>query len=244
MYIKQPKVWRSHLLNGLPGLTHGYSTRLLGDMRRGANQQVFLSHLSLGGNPWVRGEQIHGSSVGTLTQTQQGVIPRVDGIVSRVSVSLGVIVADCVPLLMADIRRGIVAAVHAGWRGTLAGISTTAVDHMKGEGSSPADIFVSVGPHIGACCYTVSKERIDAFESVFGHDTKMTGFDGNAWHLDIGWANVRQLKEAGIAGEHIDAPAVCTSCQSDIFYSYRKDSKDTFGEILGVIALTNQVNQL
>lgn len=141
-------------------------------------------------------------------------------------VFVGVLVADCVPILMVDPKKRIVAAIHAGWRGTLGNIAASAVKIIG------KDIFVSIGPHIGPCCYTVPKDRADSF-----NDT-CTYFDGANWHLDLGCANRLQLTEAGVPAAHIDTPVVCTSCQSDIFYSYRKDTKEAFGEMLGFVGFS------
>ena len=231
--------YQSSQLCRISGLVHGYSTRAIGDMRGASARKGFLRLLGLTDSSLIMGEQIHGSVVGMVGNVSAREILGVDGLVARSkSVPIGVAAADCVPLLLVDPTKGIVAAVHAGWRGTLANIASAAVGKMADQGSNVRDIVVSIGPHIGMCCYTVAKERIDRFVSLFGQDPKMTAYSENAWHLDIGWVNYRQLRDAGVLVSHIDAPPVCTSCQSDIFYSYRKDTKESFGEILAVIGMT------
>lgn len=206
----------SRLLNKIPGLVHGYSTRESGDMRQEKNRELLVKNLILP-------DQVHGNIVQMASKKTSGA----DGLVSnQKSVFVGVLVADCVPLLLVDPIKKIVAAVHAGWKGTLGNIASGAVKMM---GSNPQDIIVSIGPHIGQCCYTVPKVRAESFSA------ECVYFDGTDWHLDLGVANRLQLMEAGIPAENIDAPVVCTSCQSDIFYSYRKDSKESFGEMLAFI---------
>lgn len=210
---------QSTLLNKFTGVVHGYSSRSFGDMRNVQARTVFLKSLAIPADALLLCKQVHGTEIGAIG----------DGLVTRKKgEAIGVIVADCVPLLLADPKKKIVAVAHAGWRGTLGNIAKEAVLAMD---SDAKDIFVSIGPHIGACCYTVPRARANSFSG------KCTYFDGADWHLDLGQANRMQLMEVGILREHIDAPVVCTSCQSDIFYSYRKDSKESFGEILAVISL-------
>lgn len=210
---------QSSLLSKFPGIVHGYSTRDLGDMRNQNTRESFLTHLGISTGSLQLSKQIHSSMIGVNG----------DGLVSRIKgEAVGVVVADCVPLLLLDSKKKIVAAVHAGWKGTLGNIAKQAVLKMN---SDPKNLFVSIGPHIGSCCYTVPRVRADSFSS------QCTYFDGDDWHLDLGLANRFQLMEAGIPSAHIDAPIVCTSCQIDRFYSYRKDTKESFGEILAVIAV-------
>lgn len=209
---------QSRLLQHVSGLTHGFTQRSEGDMRQFALRNKIAANLTIP-------EQVHGNRIGTLDQ-----VAGADGLVTdQIGSCVGVLVADCVPILLVDPKKRIVAAVHAGWRGTLGNIAANAVNIIG------KDIFVSIGPHIGACCYTVSKERAQSFNS------QCTYFDGTDWHLDLGIANRLQLMETGIPAEHIDAPPVCTSCQSDIFYSYRKDTKESFGEMLAFIGMNKKL---
>lgn len=210
---------QSRLLNKFPGIVHGYSVRSDGDMRSEIKRAIFLDGLGIASSDITMPKQVHGTQIGIFG----------DGLVARgKGKAIGVIVADCVPMLLVDAKKSVVAAVHAGWKGTLGNIAAKAVKEMK---SDPHDIFVSIGPHIGSCCYTVPQARADSFSS------QCTYYDGANWHLDIGLANRMQLIEAGIPAAHIDAPVFCTSCQVDRFYSYRKDTKESFGEILAVIAV-------
>lgn len=218
---------QSRLLQHVSGLTHGFTQRSEGDMRQFALRNKIAANLTIP-------QQVHGNRIGPLDQ-----VTGADGLVTDQTGScVGVLVADCVPILLFDPKKRIIAAVHAGWRGTLGNIAAVAVETM---GSKPEDIIVSIGPHIGACCYTVPKERIDRFIEFFGDDALLAYAIGDTWHLDIGRANWLQLRDAGISPDNIDAPAVCTSCQSDIFYSYRKDTKESFGEMLAFIGMNEKL---
>jgi YfiH family protein len=116
-----------------------------------------------------------------------------------------------------------VAAAHAGWRGTAAGVARETVAAMGARGSRPADIIAVLGPSIGACCYEVGPELRAEF-----------GPDGDAFfrpgprgkpHLDVRAANVRQLEQAGLTPDHIHHVADCTMCRADLYHSYRREGK-------------------
>jgi len=134
----------------------------------------------------------------------------------RSGVVLVVGIADCTPAFAWDVRRGTIALVHAGWRGTAAGILGRALLLLREQGSATADLRVALGPSIGPCCYPVSREVADQFPTA-----TVEARDG-ALHLDLRGANRMQALVAGIAPEHIDANPPCTGCESETFFSHRK----------------------
>ncbi len=235
-----PGVYQSELLSQ-QGIQHGFSSRSFGDMRGIEPRHKFKQALGLSSYRLVAAEQIHGDSVHVVTQGDFGkTVPLVDALVfrnheSNVHIALGIIVADCAPMLFADLQARVIGVAHAGWKGTLSGITKNTITEMRKLGSNASDIIVSIGPHIGMCHYDVPEERARKFLEAFGNDPKVASFFENCWHVDIGWANYRQLIGNGIVPEHIDAPPTCTACQIDTYFSFRKDSKETFGEIMGVI---------
>lgn len=229
--------FQSALLSQLTGVIHGFSNRSAGDMERSShNRDVFARKLGLKISP-VLPEQVHDNRIQTVDKQSIGIVSGVDGLVSR-DVPVAVVAADCVPVLLVDPVGHVCAAVHAGWKGTLGGVVGNAVGEMVRIGGDVRRIYAVIGPHIGLCCYNVPGDRIRLFENRFGRDEKMASKIDGRWHLDIGWANYRQLLDEGIAADHIDAPPTCTSCQNDTFFSYRKDSKETYGEMMAVIGLT------
>lgn len=214
--------FQSSLLASLDGVIHGFSGRQAGDMRQGTiNRKRFVSTLGFSQSP-VFAQQTHGNAVPG------------DGLVSR-RVPVAVVVADCAAVLLVDPVGQVCAAVHAGWKGTLGGVVGNAVNEMVRMGANKRRMYAAIGPHIGACCYDVPEERAEAFRGRFGMDEKMAFKVDGRWHLDIGWVNFRQLVEAGVTADHIDAPPTCTSCRNNEFFSYRKDSKETYGEMMAVI---------
>jgi YfiH family protein len=206
--------------------------------------------------------QVHGRRVVTIPRGIDGAAlvglqtnrPDADGVVSaEPDIALVVRAADCVPLLMADRRTGVVAAVHAGWRGTAARIALAAIETMGREfGSRNEDVVVAIGPAIGPCCYEVRTDVVDAFASA-GHERYLIdrwfrapppprgGFrpvpnatDGPRLQLDVPGANRDQLILAGLPEHHIHVAGLCTAMHLDVLTSYRAE-KERAGRIAGVI---------
>lgn len=137
--------------------------------------------------------------------------------------------ADCVPVLLADRRRGAVAAVHAGWRGTCAGAASRAVRALAEIWqTAPDDIVAAVGPSIGPCCYRVGRDVLEAFDVVGrrGVDSAdwFTAANGG-WMLDLWRANVDQLIAEGVTTSAIHVSRCCTSCEVDRYFSYRREGQ-------------------
>jgi hypothetical protein len=154
------------------------------------------------------------------------------------TVALAIQVADCVPLLLADASTGVIAAVHAGWRGTAAGAAPVAVTALTREfGVKPERLIVAMGPSIGPCCYAVGDELIDAFRAggfARNIDRWFTRDDAGALRLDVWAANRDQLVASGVAAAAIHQANLCTASRPDLFASYRRDGPGT-GRIAAVI---------
>lgn len=226
--------YQSTLLSTFRTVIHGFSDRSMGDMEHSRKNREAFSHTLGIATPPILAQQVHGNLVGLIDKALQDVVPGVDGLVSR-GIPIAVVAADCVPVLLVDPLGQVCSAVHAGWKGTLGGVVGNAVQEMVRNGAHARRICAALGPHIGACCYDVPEERVKAFREQFGTDEKMAFNVDGAWHLDIGWANYRQLIKAGLSSDHIDAPPTCTSCQNNEFFSYRRDIKETYGEMMAVI---------
>jgi YfiH family protein len=184
-------------------------------------------------------EQVHDARVAVVTEEMKGkgsihheeAIASTDALITRQrEVCLMVLVADCVPVLLFDPSKGVVAAVHAGWKGTVQLIAQKTVMAIREEfGSSPEDIVVGIGPSIGPCCYEVGPEIVSRVKDVFGNSQdiiKHTSSDGKG-ELDLWKANLKQLVWAGIPKENIEIVGTCTSHHHDLFYSYRYESGRT-----------------
>jgi polyphenol oxidase len=146
------------------------------------------------------------------------------------NILLAVKTADCVPVLLGDARTGAVAAVHAGWRGTLASIVARTLERMNETyGTTAADVRAAIGPAAGACCYEVGGEVIEAFHERFPEAAEwFTPTRAGHAHVDLQRANRDQLIAAGVPAEAINIAPLCTMCRTDLFFSYRRE-KSLYG---------------
>jgi polyphenol oxidase len=186
-----------------------------------------------------------------------------DGLITDApGILLGIQTADCLPILMADRKNRVVAALHAGWRGTLGRIAEKGVGRMRLQfGSKPQDIVAAIGPGIGQCCYAVGEEIKRQFESQFAYAAELfcevsdadeirrkypmlfltaraPGHSdlGPQIHLDLAEANRRQLLAAGLAPDGIYLTRECTACQTKRFFSHRAEHGFT-GRMMSVIGI-------
>jgi YfiH family protein len=267
--IRGVRFFQSVPLTKIPWLVHGFSARPGG--------HSYLSEkrvLNLGFVEWDTREAVlknraaFQSALGankldlvTLKQTHSDAVLRFDApssepchgdasITNHSGLLLGVQTADCVPILLVDKRNRAVAAIHAGWRGTLHRIAEKAVGHMQMQfGAKTADLLAAIGPSIGGCCYEVGTEVAAQFLSQFAEapdwfDEFRTGDEPNPvqWlnmmppgHqpppknvlLDLRKANRAQLLVAGLNPKNIFVSDLCTACRPDLFFSYRKEGAMT-----------------
>jgi YfiH family protein len=135
---------------------------------------------------------------------------------------LGVRTADCVPILIADVSKRAVAAVHAGWRGSAQAIVGKTVGAMAARfGSHPRDLQAVIGPAIGVCCYEVGPEVASHFKDFFPELPNLE----ERTHLDLPEANRRQLLSAGVPLDRIHPCGLCTACLEGEFFSWRRDRR-------------------
>ncbi len=233
---------RSQLLAELP---HGFTTRAggasaapfnslnFGDLVGDDPAAVAENWRQLGeatGLGFARVRQVHGAKVvvGAGPTTPCG---EADGVVSATAgVAACVAVADCVPILLARPDGSAVAAVHAGWRGTLERIAAEGVRALAAGGDGEAPLAV-IGPSIGPCCYEVSDDLAARFAAAFGRRVIQQGVRGP--RLDLWAANERALRDAGVV--RVAVLRRCTACEPRLFFSHRRDGGRT-GRMVGFIA--------
>jgi hypothetical protein len=156
--------------------------------------------------------------------------PQADAIVAATpGAVVGVVTADCVPILLVAGSGAAVAAVHAGWRGLARGVVEAGVAALERAGGAPAARFsAAIGPHIGACCYEVDAPVLDAISAALGPSALAcaTPVRRGHWLLDLGAAAVLALARAGVPEPAIGrATALCTACDAERFHSYRRDGR-------------------
>ena len=149
---------------------------------------------------------------------------------------LGAFAADCIPMLFADPVARVAGAAHAGWRGTVAGIATNVLGRMQELGSQPENVRVALGPSIGPCCFEVGPEVVDEFRAELGDVPGLVVKGPRKDHLDLRVAMRTILERAGVKPETIDDRPPCTKCESDRFFSYRRDGREG-GVHMGFIGL-------
>ena len=154
-------------------------------------------------------------------------------ITNKKGVVLTILTADCVPVLLYDKEKEVVAAVHAGWKGTEAKIVAKTVLKMKKiYGCDPTTIIVGIAPSIGRCCYEVDKDVAEHFFN------EPQSFDvlGEKYMLDLPFLNKKQLLDVGVSESNIEMSNVCTACEVERFFSYRKE-QGCSGRFMSMIGL-------
>ena len=213
-------------------------------------------------------KQFHSNLVveATAADAARAAPRRADGqITAEPGLLLAVQTADCIPVLVADRRQRIVAAFHAGWRGTVKRIVEAGVGRMRlVYGSRPRDLVAAIGPGAAACCYAVGEEVRMEFDSQFSYARELFHevFDSNpiktkypmlfltqrapghspigpSLHVDLVEANRRQLLDAGLGPRSIHIVGGCTQCQTDLFFSHRA-SQGYAGRMMAVIGMRPQ----
>lgn len=197
-YKDSRQVYRASELDALPWLIHGFGTR---------DSDIPAWFANLG-----TVKQIHSARI-VAADGRCGVLGEADALLEdRPGAVVAVKTADCMPVLLVDERHRAVAAVHAGWRGTVARIVAGAIEAMHGRfGTEPADLHAAIGPGIGECCYEVGPEVAVQF-----------GREGRA-HISLSDANRTQLLEAGVTRQRIYTSNLCTMCLAGEFHSFRRD---------------------
>jgi YfiH family protein len=185
------------------------------------------------GLAFARLRQVHGSRV-VCCDGEPVPPPEGDALATaRPGLAACVLTADCVPVLLGDPRTGAVAAVHAGWRGTLARAAARAVEALEREyGARRENLLAAVGPAIGPCCYEVSPDLAERFQVEFG--TAVMAHPRTP-RVDLWTANEAVLQQAGIPGERIEVLDRCVACDAESFFSHRRDGVRT-GRQVGFIA--------
>jgi YfiH family protein len=209
-------------LADLPGLVHGFEQRLgpAGRETRDEGRARVAAALASSGRLRLL-RQVHGTHV--CHAPWEGTPDGDAAVASSAGELLGIETADCLPVLIVDPVRRAVAAAHAGWRGTVAGVAARAVESIVAAGSRPGDLVAALGPSIGACCYEVGPDVEEAFGPA-GARFFRPGPRGRA-HLDVRAANRAQLLAAGLADQAVHDVADCTYHLPDRYHSYRRDGK-------------------
>jgi len=225
-------IFKSTLLEDA-GIVHGFTTRRWGNLGFGknpgdpevvSNRKALFQELDLTERNHIQPRQVHSSHGISSNEFEPGM--EADATFSASNRDLlSVLTADCLPLLVYH-PIGVVAAIHAGWRGLYDGIIPNAISMLP-----PAPTVV-VGPAIGPCCYEIGENLAAQFEEKFGARVLIQS-PGHKPHLDLQRAAYMQLQDAGV--EEIEIANLCTFCHPDLFFSYRRDGSS--GRMMSFIGL-------
>lgn len=235
----------------LPGIVHGFSTRLggvsegylskmnlsfnRGDLRENViiNHKRFSEAVGYDYRKLVFSDQVHETRIYKVTKkdagkgiTKKSDILNTDGLMTNeTDIPLITFYADCVPIFFYDPVKRVVAMNHSGWKGTVKNISSKMIELMKREyGCEPSDIICAIGPSICQSCYEISRDVAKEFHDAYTSDKflKMTKNIGNGKYLlDLHLANYYNLTDAGINPDNIDVTDICTCCNPDFLFSHR-----------------------
>jgi len=229
--LQRDMVWlQTDAWQDFPGLVHGFSSRIF-------DQEIAMKKLRADELRLYRLQQIHSDQIVTITRNSLAAEnPQADGLLtSEAGVLLGIVTADCVPVLMADPRKGVAVALHAGWRGTLKGIAQRAIELCCVRWNvETQDLYVALGPAIGGCCYEVGPEVGEAIVTRWHIDST------SAWRpvngkgfLDLREINTLQIMQSGVPRANISLTGPCTFCDAS-FASYRREGANA-GRQLSII---------
>jgi len=175
----------------------------------------------------VHPKQTHSDNISVIDEINQNSvnIENCDGLITKKKgVVLTVITADCVPMIFADEKAGIIGISHQGWKGTLNRLPGKMIDIMLSLGASVQNIYCLFGPAINDCCYEIYGERLNQFKNEFKSELIFRKRNGVNF-LNLIKANYLTLTQKGIRNNQIDFFPFCTSCDSKMFYSYHRDKK-------------------
>jgi len=191
---------------------------------------------------FVIADQTHSDNITIIDKTRsygwesmEDAVEDCDALITdQKDVVLSILTADCVPILLLDTHNEVIAAVHAGWKGTKAQIVAKTVDKMvQAFGCNPENIVAGVAPAIGTCCYEVGHDVAQHFLDTAHAHVK----NEDKYMLDLPAINKQQLLASGLLESHIEMSEVCTSCEVERFFSYRKEGGCN-GRFMSMIVLT------
>lgn len=211
----------SLLISGCPQILHAFGTKT-----------DFLDHPKV-----TLARQVHGTGILHVTEPSLDESEADILLTDRKGLAVGVKTADCLPILLADPEAGLVAAVHAGWKGTVRRVVEVAIRRLMDMGARPKRLLAALGPCMQGCCYEVGEDVMREFETNFNRwSTFLIPAPDSKWLLDLQEANRIQILSLGVPPERIDQIGLCTWCRPDLFHSYRRDGEKA-GRMVSLIQM-------
>lgn len=240
LYLTIPEWWEQ-------GITVGFSTRGGGESKEPfsslnlglhvndkqsdvlKNRNSFLAEFKIDSENCVAAEQVHGTKINIVTIEDKGrgmkdiatAFPLCDGLLTQDNIGLLCFYADCVPLYFFNRELGMVGLAHAGWKGTANKIAAKVIQEIRLAGGSVQDTLVGIGPSIRECCYEIDENVASFFRQYDNPLILQQKLD--KYRLNLSEANTEILMSEGVPKENIVVSDLCTACNPDLFYSYRRD---------------------
>lgn len=231
------------LFSSLSHIVQGVSTRKLGSIKEKGiifpdPLGAFAKELGISVKNIVFVKQTHGAAILHVRDNNSQILGDGDGLITdKKGIAVGMVTADCLPIILADSKSEIVGVIHAGYRGILGGVIENMIDKLVNKGLNLKTILVGIGPGIGVCCYDVTPARLALFEKKYGKSVDFFQNKKSKIYLDLKKIVETIFQNQGISKEHIQTLPLCTSCDNDQFFSYRKDLPETFGQFATIIGI-------
>jgi hypothetical protein len=223
-------------------LVYGFSTRSDGSMNRFTcvpNRHRYFTRRGLDPERVVTADLVHGTEVSQVSAALGGTIaPHTDALVTNATDTyLSVTGADCFPLFFCDPIHHAVGIAHAGWRGAVGNIVANTVAAMQREyGTMPSDLLCGIGPGIRRCHFSIKPEDAGRYDTYTPYLVERNG----QWFADLPGIIREQLIAAGLTTEHIEDSEVCTYCNAQDYFSYRRDRPDELELMFGHFGITSK----
>jgi YfiH family protein len=221
-------------------LSAGSAGRLL------LNREVVASTFGFEANQLITMDQVHGNDIWIIDEPLPPVGSSLNHsadalLTDQRDIAIGVLTADCVPIILVDPNHPVIGIIHAGWRGTLLGIAPKVLDEMARHfGTRPEELFVAIGPSVEDCCYEVDEDVMDPFRSsAWNWKAFSRPREKRKWFLNLALANIDQMRGRGLRDEQCCWIRVCTVCNNDILFSYRAEGPGV-GEQISFIQLRDR----
>ena len=220
----------------LGGVSEGVYAELNMSFTRGEQREKVLQNYDIVCNAMVHK---YGKLILRVV-TKNSTIKNTDGLITNITgIQLTAFSADCTPILLLDVNKKAIGAVHAGWRGSVNSIVKKAIEKMtEYYGTNPSDIMAGIGPSIGQCCFQVDAPVVEEFRQklYFANDVIQNDTIKGKYKIDLWETNKRILMDCGVKEQNIELSKICTMCHTDLFYSHRVMGNDR-GNMAAIIAL-------
>lgn len=241
----QNDTYTTSLTEQIPGLQIGFTTKKVGDCRQIAVVQNYFKENNLSNNKLVLLEQMHSANVAFTDNKSISNIEHIkesDGVITQdKNLILVVRTADCLPVIFFSLRTQWMGIAHIGWRGTLKNLMGKMIEMLQSVNVEKDELYIIIGPAINQCCYEIDIDMYGEFMSVMERFNAVAFKPhGEKYRLNLTRLNYELALESGINKSQIDYFPFCTYCNSNHFFSYRREYKKNphlFGEMMGYVTM-------